>query len=149
MRQRLTRGQIETVRANLDALPAPDDSDISVDLQDAIRKLAPTLRKLLVRGYSRQQVVEFLAQSGINISPGTLKDYLGGRRNKLSASRLDGAVAGGTSMPGPAAPGRKAAGDPASRESPSGAERSPISSRTSPDVRSASTSPRRPASATE
>ena len=68
MRSRFTLTLIDTARANLDSLPEADKDTREVSLREAIRALTPTLRKLERRGYSRQKLVELLAEQNIHVS---------------------------------------------------------------------------------
>ena len=80
MPSRYSLAQVETAKANLDALPAADKDMREVGLQAAIKALAPTIRKLASRGYSRKKILELLREQGIPISDSTLKHYLGEKR---------------------------------------------------------------------
>ena len=82
MRSRFTLTLIDTARANLDSLPEADKDTREVSLREAIRALTPTLRKLERRGYSRQKLVELLAEQNIHVSLSSLKDYLGDKASK-------------------------------------------------------------------
>jgi hypothetical protein len=86
MSTRFSLAQVETAKANLDALPPADKDTREVGLQAAIKALAPTIRKLASRGYSRQKILELLREQGIEISPSTLKHYLGDKRPKRDVS---------------------------------------------------------------
>jgi hypothetical protein len=76
MAPRFSLGQVETGKENLDALPEAGKDMREVGLRDAIRLLAPTIRKLEAKGYSQPKIVELLAEQGITISLSTLKEYL-------------------------------------------------------------------------
>ena len=80
MSTRFSLAQVETAKANLDALPAADKDTREVGLQGAIKALAPTIRKLASRGYSRRKIIDLLREQGIPISTSTLKHYLGEKR---------------------------------------------------------------------
>ena len=87
MRSRFTLTLIDTARANLDSLPEADKDTREVSLREAIRALTPTLRKLERRGYSRQKLVELLAEQYIHVSLSSLKDYLGDKASKRPGRR--------------------------------------------------------------
>lgn len=125
MTTRFSLAQVETAKANLDALPAADKDTREVGLQGAIKTLAPTIRKLASRGYSRQKIIELLREQGIPISSSTLKHYLGEKRAKRGSEGR----AAGSSKAGETA--RETAGNGA----PSGLEARPTS--TVPTVKSA------------
>lgn len=87
MRSRFTLTLVDTARANLDSLPEANKDIREVSLREAIQALTPTLRKLERRGYSRQKLVELLAEQNIHISLSSLKDYLGDNGSKRPARR--------------------------------------------------------------
>jgi hypothetical protein len=99
MPSRFTLTLIDTARANLDSLPEADKDTREVSLREAIRALTPTLRKLERRGYSRQKLVELLAEQNIHISLSSLKGYLGDKASK----RPGGSQPAGQPSPNPAA----------------------------------------------
>lgn len=84
---RFSLAQVETTKQNLDALPAADKDTRQVGLKDAIRALAPTLRKLHARGYSRDKIVELLREQGITVGKSTLNQYVGQKAAKRPTSR--------------------------------------------------------------
>ena len=86
MSTRFSLAQVETAKANLDALPAADKDTREVGLQGAIKALAPTIRKLASRGYSRRKIIDLLREQGIPISTSTLKHYLGEKRARREAA---------------------------------------------------------------
>ena len=90
MAPRFNLGQVETGKENLEALPPADKDMREVGLREAIRLLAPTIRKLEVKGYSQPKIVELLREQGITISLATLKEYL---REKTSKRAKAGAAA--------------------------------------------------------
>jgi hypothetical protein len=87
MPSRFTLTLIDTARANLDSLPEADKDTREVSLREAIRALTPTLRKLERRSYSRQKLVELLAEQNIHISLSSLKGYLGDKVSKRPIGR--------------------------------------------------------------
>jgi hypothetical protein len=87
MPSRFTLTMIDTARGNLDALPEADNNTREVSLRQAIRALTPTLRKLERKGYSRQKLVELLAEQNIHISLSSLKGYLGDKGTKKPTGR--------------------------------------------------------------
>ena len=109
MPSRFSLAQVETAKANLDALPAADKDMREVGLQAAIKALAPTIRKLAGRGYSRKKILELLREQGIPISDSTLKHYLGEKRERRAGqkpgpaqdSEAAGRGAGAGPVPGP------------------------------------------------
>ena len=84
---RFSLAQVETTKQNLDALPAADKSTRQVGLKDAIRALAPTLRKLHAKGYSREKIVELLREQGIPVGKSSLHQFLGQKSSKGPGSR--------------------------------------------------------------
>jgi hypothetical protein len=108
MPTRFSLAQVETAKQNLDALPAADKDTREVGLQGAIKALAPTIRKLASRGYSRQKIIELLREQGLPIRSSTLKHYLGEKRTRREAPSR--------------APSSSRAGDPAVGAGGRGAE---------------------------
>src|SRR4051794_10862012 len=96
MAPRFSLAQVETGKENLDALPPADKDTREVGLRDAIRMLAPTLRKLEAKGYSQPKIVDLLREQGITISLSTLKEYLRERTARKTKS--------GANSPAPPAP---------------------------------------------
>ena len=84
MPTRFSLAQVETAKATLEALPAADKDTRQVGLQEAIKTLAPVIRKLGSRGYSRQKILELLKEQGIAVSGSSLKQYLGEKRAKTA-----------------------------------------------------------------
>jgi hypothetical protein len=121
MPSRFSLAQVETAKANLDALPAADKDTREVGLQVAIKALAPTIRKLAGRGYSRKKILELLREQGIPVSGSTLKHYLGEKRSRWSGQEpgpsKDTEAAGRGAESGPVAgpEPRLPAGSPAVR----------------------------------
>src|SRR6266496_2116600 len=105
MPSRYSLAQVETAKANLDALPAADKDMREVGLQAAIKALAPTIRKLASRGYGRKRILELLREQGIPISGSTLKHYLGEktqrRAGRTPGPSKDSAPAGPAASAGP------------------------------------------------
>lgn len=96
MAPRFSLAQVETGKENLDALPPAGKETREVGLREAIRLLAPTLRKLEAKGYAHPKIVELLAEQGITISLSTLKEYLRERTAKRTKT------GGNSSSPAPA-----------------------------------------------
>jgi len=64
---------VAAARQTLEAIPPPPKATRFLTVKDAIRALTPTIRKLLQRGFSREQVVALLREQGIDCSLTTLK----------------------------------------------------------------------------
>ena len=64
---------VAAARQTLEAIPPPPKAARLLTVKDAIRVLSPTIRKLLQRGYSREEVVALLREQGIDCSLTTLK----------------------------------------------------------------------------
>jgi hypothetical protein len=84
---RFSLAQVETTKQNLDALPAADKDTRQVGLKDAVRALAPTLRRLHARGYSKDKIIELLHEQGIAVGKTTLNQYIGPKAAKRTGSR--------------------------------------------------------------
>jgi hypothetical protein len=97
MRSRFTLTLIDPARANFDSPPEPDKDTREVSLRNAIWPLTPTFRKLKRRRYSRQKLVELLAEQNTHVTLPSLRDYLG---DKASSGRA--APAAGEPTPAPA-----------------------------------------------
>lgn len=69
MAPRFSLGQVETGKENLDALPPADKDMREVGLRDAIRLLAPTIRKLDVKGYFPTENRRAAARAGHHDQP--------------------------------------------------------------------------------
>jgi hypothetical protein len=86
MRSRFTLTLIDPAPSNFDSPPEPDKDTREVSLRNAIWALTPTLRKLKRRGYSRQKLVELLAEQNTHVTLPSLKDYLGDKASKRPGS---------------------------------------------------------------
>jgi hypothetical protein len=79
---------IDQARETLKALPPAPRETKEVGLREAIEELTPTIRGLLGRGYTRQQVVELLQEQGVGCSLATLKTYFRKKPGKAKAAAL-------------------------------------------------------------
>ena len=66
---------IDNVKEILKALPPAPRETKEVSLREAIEELAPAIRGLLAKGYSRQQVVDLIQEQGVGCSLTSLKAY--------------------------------------------------------------------------
>jgi hypothetical protein len=66
---------IDNAKEILKALPPAPREMKEVSLREAIEELAPTIRGLLGKGYSRQQIVDLIQEQGVGCSLSTLKMY--------------------------------------------------------------------------
>ena len=66
---------IDNVKEILKALPPAPRETKEVSLREAIEQLAPAIRGLLAKGYSRQQVVDLIQEQGVGCSLTSLKAY--------------------------------------------------------------------------
>jgi hypothetical protein len=85
---------IDSAKEILKALPPAPRETKEVSLREAIEELAPTIRGLLAKGYSRQQVVDLIQEQGVGCSLTSLKTYF--RRSPEDKSEVLGGVDGGT-----------------------------------------------------
>jgi hypothetical protein len=88
---------IDNVKEILKALPPAPRETKEVSLREAIEELAPTIRGLLAKGYSRQQVVDLIQEQGVGCSLTSLKAYFrtpAKTKAKPSAASTAGATAG-------------------------------------------------------
>jgi hypothetical protein len=75
MPPKISLATVDTARQNLDALPAAAKDMREVGPAEVIRALTPTIRKLLGKGYSRQQVVDLLQEQGVPVTLSALKAH--------------------------------------------------------------------------
>ena len=137
-RLKLTREMVAAAREMLDAIPPAARELCPVTVSEAIRTLTPTIRRLLERGHSREAVLLFLKEQGIECSASTLKEHYRPGRGKTGAKApAEAACNGQPNAPSPAllpaanaavpaiattsqptAPGRVTANGPGSAKSP-------------------------------
>lgn len=70
----ISQDLVNAARQTLEAIPPPPKVPKLLRVKDAIKALTPTIRKLLQRGFSREQVVALLGEQGIDCSLATLKN---------------------------------------------------------------------------
>ena len=128
MPTRFSIATVEAVKQDLDTLPEIERELREVGLQDAIRALAPSIRRLRARGHKNARILELLKERGIEISSTTLKQYLGDKKSRNTTKRdvkghdsADPAGGGGGEAPAimsqaAASPVVRAAASPRSRE---------------------------------
>jgi hypothetical protein len=88
---------IDNVKEILKALPPAPRETKEVSLREAIEELAPAIRGLLAKGYSRQQVVDLIQEQGVGCSLTSLKAYFrtpAKTKTKPSAASTAGPTAG-------------------------------------------------------
>ena len=68
--------QIEILLGKLEEMPQVEDPDRKISSLEAIRMMARSIRDLQSRGYSIEKIAEILRESGLEIAPTTLKNYL-------------------------------------------------------------------------
>jgi len=84
-RLKLTQEQVATAKETLDAIPAAPKELRPITVSEAIRSLTPTIRRLIDRGHSREAVLGYLKEQGIQCSPSTFKESYRPGRGKTSA----------------------------------------------------------------
>jgi hypothetical protein len=87
MRRKFLLARIETARETLDSLPAADAGSREVGIQKTVQILAPTIRKLLAKGYSKNKVIELLAEQGLQIGVGAIREYFRARPGRSSGKK--------------------------------------------------------------
>lgn len=135
---------IDNVKEILKGLPPAPRETKEVSLREAIEELTPTIRGLLGKGYSRQQIVDLIQEQGVGCSLTSLKAYFrtpaktkakapaastagptaGSQAAGPAAARLVVSSSSGGSDVGPAAASREAApapGQPAAARGAGGA----------------------------
>lgn len=71
-----TIADAEALAAKLRALPARENKNRIINKADEIKILANEITSLQSRNYSLEEISELLTQDGLEISTGTLKNYL-------------------------------------------------------------------------
>jgi hypothetical protein len=84
-RLKLTQEQVAIAKETLDAIPAAPKELRPITVSEAIRSLTPTIRRLIDRGHTREAVLGFLKQQGIECSPSTFKECYRPGRGKSAA----------------------------------------------------------------
>jgi hypothetical protein len=89
---------IDNVKEILKALPPAPRETKEVSLREAIEELAPAIRGLLAKGYSRQQVVDLIQEQGVGCSLTSLKAYFRtpAKTKSEALGGIDGGIDGGT-----------------------------------------------------
>ncbi|HZL18810.1 MAG TPA: hypothetical protein VFG23_13795 [Polyangia bacterium] len=85
---------IDSAKEILKALPLAPRETKEVSLREAIEELAPTIRGLLAKGYSRQQIVDLIQEQGVGCSLTSLKTYFRRSPGKTKAKSLAASTAG-------------------------------------------------------
>ena len=91
---------IDNAKETLKALPPAPRETKEVSLREAIEELAPTIRGLLGKGYSRQQVVDLIQEQGVGCSLTTSEDVFppaAGKTKAKSSAASTAATHGGKS----------------------------------------------------
>lgn len=101
---RISREQIEQLRAALKKAPEAPPGGADTTKQEAVRLLAGEIQALQQRGYSLEQVAEMFRNGGLVLTTPTLKCYLsrakGGRKRRRTGPRDE--AGRGAKAPGPA-----------------------------------------------
>lgn len=84
---------IDSAKEILKALPPAPRETKEVSLREAIEELAPTIRGLLGKGYSRQQIVDLIQEQGVACSLTSLKTYFRRSPGKTKAKTSAGPTA--------------------------------------------------------
>jgi hypothetical protein len=93
----ISHEQIEKLRAMLKTAPEAPANSANTTKQEAVRLLAGEIRAHQRRGYSLEQVAEFLKGGGLDLTTPTLKNYLSRAKaaQKLRQRAGERAKAGG------------------------------------------------------
>jgi hypothetical protein len=75
---------VDAARETLEALPPPSKKAKLLSLKEAITALSPTIRRLLQRGHSREDVVQLLREQGIECTVSTFKSIYRASKSKTS-----------------------------------------------------------------
>lgn len=87
---------IDSAKEILKALPTAPRETKEVSLREAIEELAPTIRGLIGKGYSRQQIVDLIQEQGVGCSLTSLKTYFRRSPGKTKAKSSAASTAGPT-----------------------------------------------------
>jgi hypothetical protein len=128
-RLKLTQEQVATAKETLDAIPPAPRELRPITVSEAIRTLTPTIRRLIDRGHSREAVLRFLKEQGIECSPSTFKEcYRPGRGKNPAKPAADNDGGPPRTVPG------TGVGSAASGAAPNAASKPPVSPTTSPPL---------------
>jgi hypothetical protein len=123
MRARFSVAAIQALKQDLDAMPEVDPDLREISLGDAIRALAPAIRKLQSRGYSKPRILELLKERGISATETTLKHHM----SQPAPRTRDSKRGSSSSVAKPAASSRPPAPPAVANEVPKGVPRVPSS----------------------
>jgi hypothetical protein len=73
---KITKQQIDGIALKLRALPEVEKDKLTVSKKDAVKSLSKEITILRKKGYSFEQIAEFLHGEGLDIGTTTLKNYL-------------------------------------------------------------------------
>jgi hypothetical protein len=114
MRRTFNLARIETARETLDALPSAGNDMREVGMRETVKMLAPTIRKLVAKGYPLAKVVELLAEQGVTIGLAALKEHYREKTGRAGeGKRGSGAHAGDGKARGEQGPNARHGGDQA------------------------------------
>ena len=101
--------QVEQIRGRLREIPQAPAASIDTTKQTAVRLLVAEIKAVQERGYSLEQIAEFLKGWGLDLTTPTLKSYLtrakGGRKPRRAGQKTK--AAGGAAAPPTAAARRR------------------------------------------
>jgi hypothetical protein len=72
----VTLADIDTIREKMQGAPDIEKSRRRITKQEAIRALYPEIEAMQRKGYTLEQIAEFVTSSGLAITVATLKSYL-------------------------------------------------------------------------
>jgi hypothetical protein len=121
---RISREQIERLRAALRKAPEVPPGGTDTTKQEAVRLLVGEIQTLQQRGYSLEQIAEMFRDGGLVLTTPTLKSYLsrakGSRKRRRAGQKTEAGGAAKAPAPTVVAPkvSRPDAADGARREAP-------------------------------
>jgi hypothetical protein len=75
--------KLDEIRGHLEGLPPIEDSERTFNKQAAVRLLAGEIANLQQRGYTLEQIAQFMTGAGVKIGTATLKSYLSRNKNRV------------------------------------------------------------------
>lgn len=105
---RISREQIEKLRAILKEAPEAPARNFETTKQEAVRLLTGEIQALQHRGYSLEQVAEMFRRGGLVLTTPTLKSYIsrakGGRKRRRAGQRSEAGPGAKAPVPATVAP---------------------------------------------
>lgn len=89
----ITLEGIEALKASMQEAPEVEKSRREISKQDAVKELRSEIEAMQKRGYTLEDIAEFMSKGGVQITTATLKSYLQrtkpARKAKPKAAKAD------------------------------------------------------------